>query len=99
MFAPHLSGSNKVVDVEEVKMTSAEGIDHPDLLLAIAKVYVESDLTWSEAQEISLSFEQGYSFNTVIDELHFRQQLSSELSIMTATLLTSKGNFFPRHES
>ncbi len=73
---------DRVLHIAHNMMTKAEGNDYQNLLIAIAKAYVESDLTWAEVQEIGDRMRQGYSFNTVVNELHLSQRVSPDLSTM-----------------
>ena len=41
---------------------------------------MESDITWAEVEEISDRIQQGYSFNTVINQLHLAWRVAPELS-------------------
>lgn len=77
---------DRVLDIPHNMMTKAEGNDHLDLLIAIAKAYVESDLTWAEVQEISSRMKQGDSFDAVVDELHLRQLVSPNFAPIIARL-------------
>ncbi len=77
---------DRVLDILHNMMTVAEGNEYRDLLFAIAKAYVESDLTWAELQEISDRIQQGYSFNTAIEELHLRLRVAPGLSAMMAVI-------------
>jgi hypothetical protein len=43
-------------------MTLAEGNNYQNLLITIAKAYVESDLTWVEVKEIGDRMAQGKTF-------------------------------------
>ena len=75
---------DKALDIPHNMMTQAEGNDHHYLLIAIAKAYVESDLTWAEVEEIGSRMRQGYSFNTVINQLNLSQRVSPDLPTMMA---------------
>lgn len=69
-------------------MTKAEGNEHQDLVIAIAKAYVESDLTWAEVEAIGDRMAQGKPFNAVISELHLKQRVSADMSTMMQAYLT-----------
>lgn len=73
---------NQDLHIPHNMMTEAEGNEYLDLLITITKAYVESDLTWAEVKVISDRLQQGYSFKTVIDELHIHQRVSPELAKM-----------------
>jgi esterase/lipase len=77
---------DRVLDIPHNMMTQAEGNEHLNLLIAIAKAYVESDLTWAEVEEISDRLQQGYSSNTVINQMHLRGRVVPELSAMMAVM-------------
>lgn len=70
-------------------MTKAEGNDYVDLLIAIAKAYVESDITWAELEEITAQMKQGYAFDTVVNELHLSQRVSPDLGVMVEMVIAS----------
>ena len=69
----------KNLNIPHNMMTKAEGDEHLDLLIAIAKAYVESDLTWAEVEEIGDRMSQGYSFNSVVNELNLSHRVSPNL--------------------
>lgn len=73
---------DRVLDIPHTMMTRSEGNDYLELLVAIAKAYVESDLTWVEVEQIGELMKQGYSFNTVVNELHLSQRVSPDLRCM-----------------
>jgi pimeloyl-ACP methyl ester carboxylesterase len=67
-------------------MTKMEGNDYQDLVIALAKAYVESDLSWAEVKKIAQQMRQGKSFKTVVEALNL-QRVSPELSIMLTLLV------------
>jgi esterase/lipase len=71
---------DKMWDIPHTMLTLAEGNQYQDLLITIAKAYVESDITWAEVEEISDRVQQGYSFNTVINQLHLAWRVAPEFS-------------------
>jgi pimeloyl-ACP methyl ester carboxylesterase len=75
-------------DIPHTMMTEAEGNECVDLLIAVAKAFIESDLTWTEVKEISDRITQGSSFNAAVAELHLDQKVSPDL----ITLVTLKAN-------
>ena len=60
---------DKELDIQHNMMTEAEGNKHADLVISLAKAYIESDLTWIEFQEMCDRLQPGY-LNTVIHQLH-----------------------------
>lgn len=85
---------NRVLDIPHTMMTTSEGNEHLDLLIAIAKAYVESDLTWAEVEKISELIKQGNSFNIAVNELHLSQRVSGELRWM----LIDESEFAAKHD-
>ncbi|NJL38538.1 MAG: lysophospholipase [Leptolyngbyaceae cyanobacterium SM1_4_3] len=79
---------DKELDIPHTMMTEAEGNECIDLLIAVAKAYVESDLTWTEVKEISDRIAQGRSFDAAVAELHLSQKVSPDL----ITLVTLKAD-------
>ncbi|MBW4574295.1 MAG: lysophospholipase [Aphanothece sp. CMT-3BRIN-NPC111] len=74
----------KVLDIPHNMMTYGEGNKHLGLLIAIAKAYVESDLTWAEVEEIGVLIKQGYSFKSVVNELNLSERVSPEIPLLWA---------------
>lgn len=72
---------DKVLDIPHNMLTVAEGNEYRDLLIAITKAYVESDLTWAEVTEISDRIQQGNSFESAIAQMHLDGQVAPELSV------------------
>ena len=85
-----------VLDIPHNMMTQAEGNDYQELVIKIAKAYVESDLSWSELHQISDRMIQGKSFNTTIAELNFQQQVSTDLSLMM-TMVVKQNIYLETH--
>ncbi len=77
-------------------MTKAEGNDYQNLLITIAKAYVESNLTWAEIEEIGYHMAQGKTFNTVVTELHLSERVSPDMLTMM-TLVDKKAIVSARH--
>jgi esterase/lipase len=77
---------DKEFDIPHTMMTAAEGNECVDLLIAVAKAYVESDLTWAEVQQIGDRLNQGYSFDAAVAKLNLSQRTSPDL----ITLVTLK---------
>ena len=65
-------------------LTMAEGNQHRDLLMAIARAYIESDLTWAEVEAIKERMRQGDTFTDAIAQLHLQQRVAPELATMMA---------------
>lgn len=67
------------LDIPHNMMTVDEGNQHLELLLNVAKAYVESDLTWTEVQEIGDRLIQGYALDTIVNQLNLQQRVSKFL--------------------
>ncbi|AFZ14723.1 hypothetical protein Cri9333_3914 [Crinalium epipsammum PCC 9333] len=57
------------LDIQHNMMTEAEGNKHADLVISLAKAYIESDLTWIEFKQMCDRLQPG-DLNTVIHQLH-----------------------------
>lgn len=66
-------------------MTIAEGNEYRDLVIAIARAFIESDLTWAEVTAVRDLVNRGVRFEAAIDQL----QLASRTSPDLITLLTT----------
>lgn len=67
-------------------MTQAEGSPRPDLPIAIAKTYADSDLTWHEITVISKRLKQGESLDAIVAQLNLSQRLSPDRASVLTTL-------------
>ena len=54
---------DKIFDIPHTLMTKAEGNKYQDLLITVAKAYIESDITWAEVREIGYQILQGRNFD------------------------------------
>jgi EAL domain-containing protein (putative c-di-GMP-specific phosphodiesterase class I) len=67
-------------------MTQAEGNKYQNLLITIAKAYVESDISWQELMGIGCQVVQGKTFESAVSELNLTQRVSPELSVLLAVM-------------
>jgi esterase/lipase len=77
---------DKVFDIPHTMMTKAEGNDYQELLITVAKAYVESDVTWNEVIKIGYQILQGKTFDNAVDELDLTHRVSPDLSVMLAVM-------------
>jgi pimeloyl-ACP methyl ester carboxylesterase len=77
---------DKALDIHHRMLTKIEGNDYQDLIVTVAKAYVESDLTWFQLLEIGSYMLQGKTFEVSIKELNLSRQLSPDLSVLMALL-------------
>lgn len=77
---------DKVLNVPHNMMTEVEGNEYVGLLIAIAKAYTESNITWMELEAIRDMMQQGYSYNRAIEQLHLHERVSPDLSTMTIVI-------------
>jgi hypothetical protein len=67
-------------------MTQAEGNNYQNLLITLAKAFVESNLTWAEVLAIGERLLHGNTFDEAVVELNLQQRTAPELSVMMAML-------------
>ncbi len=77
---------DKELDIPHTMMTKPEGNNYLHLLIALAKAFIESDLTWAEVREIGYQMRQGKTFDGVVQELNLTQQVSPDLPVIITTL-------------
>jgi esterase/lipase len=77
---------DKIFEIPHTMMTKAEGNKYQDLLITIAKAYLESDITWAEVIEIGQQILQGKTFDSAVKELDLTERVSPELSVMLAVM-------------
>ncbi|GAA6621846.1 alpha/beta hydrolase [Scytonema sp. NUACC26] len=72
--------------IPHTMMTKSEGNQYQDLLITIAKAYIESNITWFELMEIGHQILQGKTFETAVETLNLTQRVCSDLSVMLAVM-------------
>jgi esterase/lipase len=77
---------DKFLEVPHTMMTQAEGNKSQDLLISIAKAYIESNITWNEVIAIGHKIMQGKTFDTAVNELKLTHRVSPDLSVLLAVL-------------
>ncbi|MBD2123206.1 carboxylesterase [Trichocoleus sp. FACHB-262] len=77
---------DEALDIPHTMMTQAEGNDYQNLLITLAKAFVESNLTWSEVLAIGDRLLHGNTFDGAVAELNLQQRTAAELSVMMALL-------------
>jgi pimeloyl-ACP methyl ester carboxylesterase len=77
---------DRALNIHHRMMTKMEGNDYQDLVITIAKAYVESDLTWTEVLKIGECMLKGKTCETAAAELNLSQKISPALSVMMAML-------------
>lgn len=73
---------DRQLDIPHNMMTIAEGNLCVDLVFAIAKAYVESNLTWPEVKAIRDRITHGETFEQAIAALSLEDRVSPELQTM-----------------
>ncbi|MEM1256580.1 MAG: alpha/beta fold hydrolase [Cyanobacteria bacterium P01_H01_bin.21] len=73
---------DRVLDVPHTMMTEAEGNRYTNLLNVITKAYIESNLTWSEVEEIAYRMTKRRTFNSVVAELGWQDKISRDVPAM-----------------
>ncbi|OUL36526.1 alpha/beta hydrolase [Nostoc sp. T09] len=68
--------------IEHRMMTKLEDNDYEELVITLAKAFVESDLTWAQFQQIAKRIVQGEAYNQFKQELNLDSQVSQQLSAM-----------------
>jgi pimeloyl-ACP methyl ester carboxylesterase len=77
---------DKFFEIPHTMMTKAEGNKYQDLLITVAKAYIESDITWTEVMEIGYQILQGKSFDTAVKKLNLSERVSQDLSVMLTVM-------------
>ncbi len=77
---------NKVFEIPHTMMTVAEGNKYQDMLIAIAKSYIESEITWAELMAIGAQILQGKTFDTAIATLNLTQRVSPDISVLLTVM-------------
>ncbi len=70
------------LQIEHRMMTKLEDNDYEELIITLAKAFVESDLTWVEFEQMAKRITQGEAYDQIMRELNFDRQVSQQLSAM-----------------
>jgi carboxylesterase len=73
---------DRVLDIPHTMLTETEGNQYQNLLVSMTKAYTESELTWSQVQEIAYRMSQGRTFDDVVAELGWRDRVSPHMPAM-----------------
>ncbi|MBD2498765.1 carboxylesterase [Nostoc sp. FACHB-280] len=68
--------------IEHRMMTKLEDNDYEELVITLAKAFVNSDLTWVEFQQIANRIAQGETYEQIQRELHLDSRASLQFSAM-----------------
>ncbi|BAY80165.1 phospholipase/carboxylesterase (plasmid) [Nostoc linckia NIES-25] len=68
--------------IEHRMMTKMEDNDYEELIITLAKAFVESDLTWLEFEQMAKRIAQGQAHEQILQELNLDTQVSQQLSAM-----------------
>ncbi|MFH7025081.1 MAG: alpha/beta hydrolase [Heteroscytonema crispum UTEX LB 1556] len=77
---------DKLLEIPHTMMTKAEGNKYQELLIALAKAYVESNITWDELIEIGCQILQGRNFDIAVSKLNLAERVSPDVSILLAVM-------------
>lgn len=72
----------RALNVPHTMMTEREGNRWQNLLNVMAKAFVESELTWTEVQEIGYRMTEGRTFDAVVADLNLAAKASPDMPAM-----------------
>lgn len=73
--------------IEHRMMTKIEDNDYEELVITLAKAFVDSDLTWLQFQQMAKRIVQGENCDRIQQQLHLDLQASQQLSAMVTQRL------------
>lgn len=68
--------------IEHRMMTKLEDNDYEELVIILAKAFVESNLTWLEFEQMAKRIAQGQGYDQIMGELNLNGEVSQQLSAM-----------------
>ncbi len=68
--------------IEHRMMTKMEDNDYEELVITLAKAFVESDLTWLEFEQMAKRIAQGQAYDQIMGEFNLDRQVFQQLSAM-----------------
>ncbi len=87
---------DRVLDIPHTMMTQGEGNPHESILIAMAKAYIDSDLTWDDLGDISERMTRGETFDSAVRTLNLGHRAAPEMPIFM-TLLDKRSLMIQRH--
>jgi esterase/lipase len=87
---------NKIFEIPHTMMTEAEGNKYQNLLNALVKAYVLSDISWEQLLGIGYQMLQGKTFDTAVKELSLNEVVVPEVSNLLTIL--DKGMMIEAHK-
>ena len=73
---------DRVLDIPHTMMTEGEGNQFTNLLNVISKAYIESNLTWTEVEEIAYRMTKRRTFRSVVADLGWQEKVSRDMPAM-----------------
>ncbi|MBW4563330.1 MAG: lysophospholipase [Mojavia pulchra JT2-VF2] len=70
------------LNIEHRMMTKLEDNDYEELVITLAKAFVDSDLTWAQFQQMARWIAQGEAYDQIQRQLNLDGQASQQLSAM-----------------
>ncbi|MEC4986867.1 MAG: alpha/beta fold hydrolase [Oscillatoria sp. PMC 1068.18] len=74
-------------DIHHRMMTEIEGNEYQDLVIALAKAYINSEITWTQLQEIKALLVTKVTFANAIATLNLEQKVTPELAQFLASTI------------
>ncbi len=78
---------DKSFQIHHRMMTRLEGNDFQNLVIALAKAYVKSQITWEQLQQLAHQMLQGTSWTDSVRDLNLTLQVAPELEVIMTTSL------------
>lgn len=77
---------DKIFKIPHTMMTETEGNKYQNLLITIAKAYLESDISWVELMAIGYQILQGKTFDISVNAMQLTERISADVSVMLAVI-------------
>ncbi|MCT7987033.1 alpha/beta hydrolase [Laspinema olomoucense] len=87
---------DRVLDIPHTMMTQGEGNPHESMLIAMAKAYIDSKLTWNEIGDIAERMTRGETFDEAVRTLNLDDRAAAEMPIFM-TLLDKRSLVMQRY--
>lgn len=73
---------DRVLSIPHTMTRIEEGNKYTDLVITLAKAFVESDLTWGQIKAIGYNMAQGQTFNSAVTSLQLTDKVSPDMPAM-----------------
>ncbi|MEB3179377.1 MAG: alpha/beta fold hydrolase [Nostocaceae cyanobacterium] len=77
---------DKALQIPHTMMTKQEGNNYPNLLTALTKAFVESDISWNKLIEIGYQILEGNTFDNAVNIVNSSQKVDPNVAVLLTVM-------------